>query len=73
MRSDTQLGHKRAEISAALRMGTARGPRALPADPAAAHPESAASPQIGPQTWPQGLKSRRAGAFAPPLVGARQR
>lgn len=64
---------KSREISAAPRMGTARGPRALPAYPAAAHPGSDAPPQNGPKTWPQGLKSRQAGAFAPPLVGARQR
>lgn len=51
-------------------MGTARGPRALPADPAAAHPESAAPSPNGPETWPRGLKSRGAGAFAPPRVGA---
>lgn len=59
----TQRGHKRAERSAAPRMGTARGPRADPANPAATHPPSPPRPpQSGPPTWPQGLESRRAGA-----------
>lgn len=59
----SQRGHKRAERSAAPRMGTARGPRADPANPAATHPPSPPRPpQSGPPTWPQGLESRRAGA-----------
>lgn len=74
MRSDAQPGHKRAEISAALRIGGPPGAHVRsPPTPEPRTPSPPRCHETDPKLGRGGPKSRRAGAFAPPLVGARQR